>query len=95
MAAPTAACSRLLRCLLLLLGVAATAGAAGETAPGGDCGCSANRGGVDGREAAARRYSAATTTAAAGGGRSAGHRPVSGGARLGRGERGAERRAGP
>lgn len=93
MAAPTAACPRLLRCLLLLLGLAATAGAAREAAPGGDCGCSANRDGADGREAAARRYSAAA--AAAGGGRSAGHRPVSSGARLGRGERGAERRAGP
>ncbi|KAM6060330.1 formylglycine-generating enzyme isoform 2-T2 [Theristicus caerulescens] len=72
MAAPAAARARVPGRLLLLLGLAAAAGAAGEAAPGGDCGCSASRRG-DGREGAARRYSAAT---AASGSRSTGRRPM-------------------
>ncbi|XP_074908734.1 formylglycine-generating enzyme isoform X2 [Buteo buteo] len=74
MAAPAAACVWVLRYLFflfLLLLLPATDGAAGEAAPGGDCGCSASRGGGgDGREVAKRRYSAA------GGGRSAGRGPM-------------------
>uniref|UniRef100_A0A669PHU6 Sulfatase modifying factor 1 n=1 Tax=Phasianus colchicus TaxID=9054 RepID=A0A669PHU6_PHACC len=65
MAAPAA-----LRRLFLLLGagLAVTAGAVKEAAPGGNCGCGASRGRGDEREAAARRYSAA-----ANGGGSSGH----------------------
>ncbi|XP_054026129.1 formylglycine-generating enzyme isoform X3 [Dryobates pubescens] len=65
MAAPAAPPARPACCLLFLLLLP------GLAAPGGDCGCSANRDG-DGREAAARRYSAA----AAGLGRSAVRRPM-------------------
>ncbi|KAM7095867.1 formylglycine-generating enzyme isoform 2-T2 [Ciconia maguari] len=73
MAAPAAARAWVPRCLFLLLGLAAAAGAAEGAAPAGDCGCSASRrGGGDGREVAARRYSAT----AASGSRNTGHRPM-------------------
>ncbi|KAM6300872.1 formylglycine-generating enzyme [Aegotheles albertisi] len=75
MAAPAAARAPPPRCrlppLLLLLLLLLLLAAARAAAPGGDCGCSASRGGGDGREAAAWRYSAAL-----GGGRSAGRRPM-------------------
>lgn len=76
MAAPAA-----LRHLFLLLGagLAVIAGAGKETAPGGNCGCSASRSRGGEREAVAtvRRYSAAAND-----GRSSGRGPVSGGWRL-------------